>query len=877
MSNSREQAPEEFLPAFGLSEFRPGQSDVIQAVVAGDDCLCIMPTGGGKSLCYQLPALMRPGATLVVSPLIALMKDQVDSLTELGIRSGFINSSLTPVEQSTCLSQFADGLFDLLYVAPERFRSSRFIDAVSRANVDLLAIDEAHCISEWGHDFRHDYARLGEFREQIGSPQTIALTATATREVREDVCQQLRLETPKTFIAGFARPNLHYEVYTHAGNRDKREALRKFLSETSGAGIVYASTRKACEELGEAIAEWDNRQVVVYHGGLGAEDRREVQDEFMHAEDAIVVATNAFGMGIDKSTVRFVAHYNMPGSLEAYYQEAGRAGRDGNHSRCAFFFSPSDRYIQEFFIESAFPQPDAVAKVYDFLRCCDDNPIEMTQDEIRASVGLSISSEGVGTCERLLEKAGALERLEPNRNLAAVRLDTDAATLVDFLPSQARNQISLARAIEQRLGKRRHELVYLPPQEIAEAAGLNPAAANRAFRELNRLECFTYVPPFRGRALRMIDRETPFEELAIDFEGLAARRQSNLGKLRRVIDYATLASCRQQMILDYFGESEATACGHCDNCHSGDQEATSDAADSGAIHPGTRMIVIKLLSGVARARGRFGKQMIIGMLCGSRSAKVLKWKLDELSTFGVLSAFTQTDVSELIDAAIASGLLEQSEIDRFRPVIKLTDQGEQVVRGKAELERFRLPKSLRRKVFGGQQQPRGENLRPMPSPPMPEDRQFPEDSRDESAPKSLRLDQSSELKGPIGSSSPPTNDVAASAMIDADVKPEFFWTWRLFAVDGYSLDQAALIRRLSREEVIDHALRAVEHGLALPLEKMLSSEEFERLQEAFSGDLPSSLRGVTAKLPTGISPQLGLLFWNWRNAQTSGQSTTFEN
>ena len=875
MSNLREQTPEEFLPAFGLSKFRPGQRDVIQAVVAGDDCLCIMPTGGGKSLCYQLPALMRPGATLVVSPLIALMKDQVDSLTELGIRSGFINSSLTPVEQSTCLSQFADGLFDLLYVAPERFRSSRFIEAVSRANVDLLAIDEAHCISEWGHDFRHDYSRLGEFREQIGNPQTIALTATATREVREDVCQQLRLDVPKTFVAGFARPNLYYEVYTHAGNRDKREALRQFLSETSGAGIVYASTRKACDELGVAIAEWDNRQVVVYHGGLGAEDRREVQDVFMQAEDAIVVATNAFGMGIDKSRVRFVAHYNMPGSLEAYYQEAGRAGRDGDHSRCAFFFSPSDRYIQEFFIESAFPQPDAVAKVYDFLRCCDDNPIEMTQDEIRASVGLSISSEGIGTCERLLEKAGALERLEPNRNLAAVRLDTDAATLVDFLPTQARNQISLARAIEQRLGKRRYELVYLPPQEIAEAAGLSAAAANRAFRELNRLECFTYVPPFRGRALRMIDRDTPFEELAIDFEGLAARRQSNLGKLRRVIDYATLASCRQQMILNYFGESGTTACGHCDNCQGDDQDATqSDTAESGAIHPGTRTIVIKLLSGVARARGRFGKQMIIGMLCGSRSAKVLKWKLDELSTFGVLSAFTQTEVSELIDATIASGLLEQSEVDRFRPVIKLTDLGEQVVRGKTELERFRLPQSLRQKVFGVQHQPQGENLRPKSSPSVPQDVRSQEDSQEDSAPKSLRLDRSSELKGPVG---PLANDTVASAMIDADVKPEFFWTWRLFAVDGYPLEQVAVIRRLTCEEVIDHALRAVEHGLALPLEKMLSSEEFERLQQAFSGDLPTSFRGMTAKLPTGISPQLALLYWNWRNAQTSGQSTTFEN
>ena len=874
MSNEREPSPESFLPKFGLTEFRPGQLDVINTVLSGDDCLCIMPTGGGKSLCYQLPTLMRQGVTLVVSPLIALMKDQVDSLSRRGIRCSFLNSTLTSAEQATCLGQFADGEFDLLYVAPERFRSPRFLDAIGRTQVQLLAVDEAHCISEWGHDFRHDYARLGQFRQQIGNPQTIALTATATHEVREDVAKQLRLSDARTFIAGFARPNLHYQVQAHSSHRDKRGALRSFVEATSGSGIVYAATRKACEELGDAMSAWQRRSVVVYHGGLSSEERRVVQEEFMQTDDAIVVATNAFGMGIDKSNVRFVAHYNMPGSLEAYYQEAGCAGRDGADSKCALFYSPSDRYIQEFFIESAFPQRDTIGQVYDFLRAREENPIEVTQEEIRAAINTSISNEGVGTCERLLEKCGVLERLEPHRNMAMVRIDSDVPTICDFLPPKAQSQRAVARVLEQRVGGRRFELVFVHPHEIAESVDMAPAAVNRAIRELNRLDAFTYIPPFRGRALRMIRKDQRFDELELDFEDLERRRQSNLDKLQQVVNFSTSPRCRQEILLNYFGETNPSDCGHCDNC-----ALRGPVNESGELQPvddRIQIVITKLLSGVARTRGRFGKQMVIGMLCGSRSAKVLKWKLDALSTFGVLQEFTQPEVGELIDVAIAAGLLEQPEVNRFRPIIKLTERGTQVMKGQLPLVNLRLPPPLQIKICG---LPQVQPSKPQPKAELPVEADrapaLEPTATDSATSGPLRLDAPSDLSGPRHPS--PGAMISSVADDDLTAKPQHYWTWRLLAIDGYSLAQCASIRHLSEEQILDHALRATEEGLKIPLQNVLPSAVFQQLQETVGCQPADSLHSELAKLPDTITPRHLQLYCKWRIAETSDEITTFDN
>lgn len=336
---------------FGLDDFRPAQRTVIEQVLAGQDVLCVMPTGAGKSLCYQLPAVVQGGLTIVVSPLISLMEDQVRQLRDENIDAAFLNSSLSAAQQRETLSQVMQGFNGLLYVAPERFFAGSFQSAMDQLQVKLLAIDEAHCISQWGHDFRPEYSRLGEVRKRLQSPPTIALTATATEDVRADIIHQLDLHDPCITITGFDRTNLIYEVRRINKVAEKDAELLRLL-EDPGSGIVYCATRKAVDAVSASLAtRLPGRLVVPYHAGLDAAERTRNQERFMDTPGAIAVATNAFGMGINKPDIRFVIHYNVPGTLEAYYQEAGRAGRDGAISRCTLLYSFQDRKTQDFFIE----------------------------------------------------------------------------------------------------------------------------------------------------------------------------------------------------------------------------------------------------------------------------------------------------------------------------------------------------------------------------------------------------------------------------------------------------------------------------------------------------------------------------------------------
>src|SRR3954452_7300429 len=336
---------------FGLDDFRPSQREVIESVLAGRDVLCVMPTGAGKSLCYQLPAAIGGGLSIVVSPLISLMEDQVQQLRDEGVRAEMLNSSQSSAQQREVLAQLHDGFDGLLYVAPERFFAPNFTPLIERLKIKLLAIDEAHCISQWGHDFRPEYAQLGAVRHRLNMPTTIALTATATDDVRGDIIRGLELREPQIVITGFDRPNLAYECRRATKVVEKHAALMQLLRTELGSGIIYTSTRKAVDELTSLIAESvPDRPVFAYHAGMDAAARTSNQERFMNTARAIAVATNAFGMGINKPDIRFVIHYNVPGTLEAYYQEAGRAGRDGQLARCVMLFSYQDRHTQEFFI-----------------------------------------------------------------------------------------------------------------------------------------------------------------------------------------------------------------------------------------------------------------------------------------------------------------------------------------------------------------------------------------------------------------------------------------------------------------------------------------------------------------------------------------------
>lgn len=439
---------------FGFSGFRSGQREALGYVLSGADTLVVMPTGHGKSLIYQLAALLLPGTALVISPLISLMKDQVDSLVRRDIPATFINSSLTPAQQNQRLREMAAGNYKVVFVAPERLRSQPFRDALARIALSILVVDEAHCLSQWGHDFRPDYLHIAAVRSDLGSPVTLALTATATSKVQDDIVQLLKLPNAKRLVTGFNRPNLALQVLCAPDVQGKYELLHDFLGSSDGAGIIYAGTRRDAEEIADFVQEVYSLPVRHYHAGLEADARTEVQEAFMAGDLPMVVATNAFGMGIDRPDVRFVLHYTMPGSLEAYYQEAGRAGRDGLPARAVLIYSPKDTALHEYFIETAAPSPEELRALHSFLVSLQarspaeaSGTITFHLDELTRSTGFP------GVKARV-----ALEQLESAK--AITREPVKIGNLLRILPHPLSMEALQGISVQSE-ARRRHRLAML--------------------------------------------------------------------------------------------------------------------------------------------------------------------------------------------------------------------------------------------------------------------------------------------------------------------------------------------------------------------------------------------------------------------------------
>ena len=427
------ESPDEALETiFGFSSFRDGQRRAIDHLLDGRNALVVMPTGSGKSLCYQLVGAMTQGVTLVVSPLIALMKDQVDALDDTGLPATAINSSMTRAEQQRRIEGMYIGDYKIVYVAPERFNSPRFCRALEDVEIGLLAIDEAHCISQWGHDFRPAYRRLAEVRSRFGDPQTVALTATATEFVQGDIVDQLEIDADNVLVTGFERPNLYFEVYHASGKREKLRRMQALINHYDGASIiVYAATRKQVQSVADAF---DKRDIdaATYHGGMSNSRRSTIQKEWMDDEVSVLVATNAFGMGVDKPDVRAVIHYNAPGSIEAYYQEAGRAGRDGEPAHCLLLFNRADTGIHEWFADNTHPLRMEVIRVWLYLQSLGDGEHEINAQKISSAnfgPGDKIHPMAVETCLQLLSRAGHIRRsrgsLEVVDDLEPLELDIE--------------------------------------------------------------------------------------------------------------------------------------------------------------------------------------------------------------------------------------------------------------------------------------------------------------------------------------------------------------------------------------------------------------------------------------------------------------------
>ncbi len=552
---------------FGFNQLRPGQEQAIQQALSGGDCLVIMPTGGGKSLCFQLPALLLPGVTLVVSPLIALMKDQVDRLNTIGIPATFINSSISLTEADNRLQQALAGAYRLIYIAPERFHSQSFQKIIRQLTVSLVAVDEAHCISQWGHDFRPSYLQLRQFIKSLGRPPILALTATATPEVRQDIAKQLDMTKPQEIITGFGRPNLHFGIISTADGYKKDVVLETIQKAPEASGIVYVSTRQRADELVNFLTDY-HISAVEYHAGLTADERQRLQNEFMTGRAKVIVATNAFGMGIDKADLRFVIHYDMPGTIEAYYQEAGRAGRDGQASLCLLLHSPRDRYLQEFFIEGDNPSVDLILDIYDFLTTYPDNHILITYGSIKSALGLDVPDLAVGTALKVLEKEGYLAKTYEKTSQATLKLASPNINLTagqEALGSRAKKSLEIWGKLYDNYSRKLRAGYAVNLEFLASDLRCSKDSLTRLLKKLQEKEIIIYEPPFKGTEITLLKR-CPRQDVQLDRQALRDKLLFARNKLDKMEDYVYHHGCRQKYILNYFGEKTAEDCGHCDWC-----------------------------------------------------------------------------------------------------------------------------------------------------------------------------------------------------------------------------------------------------------------------------------------------------------------------
>ncbi|MEZ5329074.1 MAG: RecQ family ATP-dependent DNA helicase [Verrucomicrobiales bacterium] len=628
---------------FGFDAFRGGQEVVISALLAGRSALAVFPTGGGKSLCFQVPALLLDGLTLVVSPLIALMKDQVDVLGGRGVAAARLDSTLTSDEVSEVFAGMRDGSLKLLYVAPERLANANFQAHLKQCRISLLAIDEAHCISEWGHNFRPGYLKLSNLAGELKVERVLALTATATPAVSADICRAFSIDSADHIQLSFHRPNLHVRVTPCTSKQRKALLVDRVRAAPDSPTIVYVTLQQTAEEVAGFLSR-EGLCAKAYHAGLADDHRAELQDAFMAGEVNIIVATIAFGMGIDKSNIRAVYHYNLPKSLENYVQEIGRAGRDGESSVCEMLACADDLTVLENFTYGDTPTPQALRQVVDHLLRQGD---EFFVSKYHLSTNNDIRPMVISTVLAYLELNQTIAATAPFYNELKIQfLRSEARALAGY---ETGERDLLARILEA--GKRGYKWTTVNIEEVAEALGESEDTIREAITSLEEAgEAILKLGGLR-HGYRLLKKPDSIPALAKYLFAMFERReQRDIDRLAQVVAYAESRECLTRYLLEYFGEELADDCGHCGRCeagvgtvppslpHSLGREATAD--DVAVVHA--------LVA--ARHTALRTPRQLARFLCGISSPAAARSRLTRKDEFGLLQDVPFQDVLTMAES-----------------------------------------------------------------------------------------------------------------------------------------------------------------------------------------------------------------------------------
>lgn len=646
--------PKEILNKFfGFSEFRLSQEEIITAIIRGESVLAVLPTGGGKSICYQIPSMISQTFGIVISPLIALMKDQVDSLNVQQPIAAYINSTLDFRDTEKVLENIRIGNLKILYISPEKLNNQNFIEKIKSLKPEYIFIDEAHCISEWGHNFRPGYRRIKSFIDFVEIKKVSAFTATATEDVRKDIIEQLGLSSPKLFVKGFERVNFHLNVI-HTSR--KKEKLVEILSRNSGCRIIYAATRKLTEEIAEHL-RLNKIDAVYYHAGLTPELRRLIQDDFINGRVKTIVATNAFGMGIDKSDIRTIVHFNMPGTIENYYQEIGRAGRDGKESNIFLLYEEKDKIIQQFFINTSNPTREQIEIIYDTI--CNRSNVALgsqPEDAVLLNKNFSamlqsrkVSNGIVESSIRVLEDSGYLKRKLPSEHKHFCKFLMEPSKLNLYVKYFADNELKdlVLLAAREYGAKIFSQKTSVNISNLSQLLDSSPEETIGQFETLSRAGILEYERPNYEPAVYILQERVKAADLKLNLTKTKDIQEHSKLKLEKMIDYTFSEECRFKYILEYFGQSSSDyRCGKCDRC-TGGSEIKQNTLD---------YLAEIILRTIHEAKTPLKKKNLVQMLTGKSKHPSIR----KFSTFGTCVHFKNEEIERAIDSLVHSKLLDSS-------------------------------------------------------------------------------------------------------------------------------------------------------------------------------------------------------------------------